>query len=105
MQTRTWISMSGLLLLAWAIPAPAQLKAAPGDWPAWRGPDRTGVSPESDLLTQWPAGGPKLLWSSTAVGSGYSMPSIVAGTLYLLGAVEGQTESLLAVSAKDGSVL
>lgn len=92
-------------MLAASIPCLAQLKAAPGDWPAWRGPDRTGVSAETGLLDAWPAGGPKLAWRTTEIGRGYSMPSIVAGTLYLLGTGEGETECLLAVSAKDGSVL
>ena len=32
------------------------------DWPQWRGPDRTGISPESGLLQEWPEGGPKLVW-------------------------------------------
>src|SRR5438132_4978192 len=29
-----------------------------GDWPGWRGPERTGVSRETGLLHQWPPGGP-----------------------------------------------
>ena len=34
--------------------AKTQLKALDGDWPGWMGPDRTGVSPETGLLKQWP---------------------------------------------------
>ncbi len=84
---------------------PATVRAAPGDCPSWRGPDRSGVSTETGLAPTWPAGGPRLLWKTTEIGRGYSMPSIVAGTLYLLGTGEGETECLLAVNAKDGSVL
>ena len=49
------------LSLAAAI-APAQAPQAPGagDWPQWRGPERTGVSRETGLLKNWPPGGPKL---------------------------------------------
>src|SRR5438034_229523 len=35
-----------LVILATPSQARAQLKAAPGDWPGWRGADRTGVSAE-----------------------------------------------------------
>ena len=42
--------------------------AALADWPAWRGPDRTGVSSETGLLKTWPKDGPKLLWSAPSVG-------------------------------------
>ena len=28
------------------------------DWPQWQGPDRTGLSKETGLLKEWPAGGP-----------------------------------------------
>ena len=31
------------------------------DWPQWRGPKRDGVSTETGLLKQWPAGGPQRL--------------------------------------------
>jgi outer membrane protein assembly factor BamB len=76
-----------LALLALGTPAPAraQLKAGPGDWPGWRGPDRTGVSTETGLLPKWPEGGPKLLWKATGLGGGFSTPSVAAGRIYLMG--------------------
>lgn len=43
----------------------------PGDWPQWRGQDRSGLSGESGLLGQWPGGGPALVWSSANLGAGY----------------------------------
>ena len=36
--------------------------AGQADWPHWRGPNHDGKSPDTGLLKQWPAGGPKLLW-------------------------------------------
>jgi outer membrane protein assembly factor BamB len=81
--------------------ARAQLKAAPGDWPAWRGADRTGVSTETGLLKEWPEGGPKLLWKATGMGTGFSTPSLVGGRIYLMGARAGE-EYTLALDAKDG---
>src|SRR6516162_8257959 len=32
------------------------------DWPQFLGPNRNGSSPETGLLTTWPADGPKVLW-------------------------------------------
>ena len=29
-----------------------------GDWPQWRGPQRTAISKEKGLLQQWPSQGP-----------------------------------------------
>jgi outer membrane protein assembly factor BamB len=93
--------LAAALLAAAARPAAAQLKAAPGDWPGWRGPDRTGVSKETGLLKEWPKGGPKLLWKADGLGGGFSTPSVAGGRIYLLG-TEGKKELLIALAAKDG---
>jgi len=42
---------------------PSPQQAAPGDWPQWQGPDRTGLSKEVGLLKEWPASGPPLVWT------------------------------------------
>ena len=55
------------------------------DWPQWRGPHRDGISQETGLLKEWPKEGPKQLWAAKNLGSGYSAPSVVGNTLYLLG--------------------
>ncbi len=60
------------------------------DWPQFRGPARDGQSPETGLLKSWPADGPKLLWTATGCGQGYSSPVIVGDTVYTLGDVEGK---------------
>ena len=57
------------------------------DWPQWRGPRRDGVCDETGLLQQWPEGGPKLVWSSTNLGRGYSAPIVVGQRIYLAGDV------------------
>lgn len=57
------------------------------DWPQWRGPRRDGVCDETGLLQQWPAGGPKLLWSSTNLGRGYCAPIVVGQRIFLTGDV------------------
>jgi outer membrane protein assembly factor BamB len=68
-----------------ALAAPSSARAA--DWPQFRGPNRDGKSVETGLLAQWPEGGPKLLWSKTGLGSGYSHVAVAGGTIYVTGAV------------------
>jgi outer membrane protein assembly factor BamB len=51
------------------------------DWPQFRGPNRDGISKEIGLLRQWPAAGPKVLWT-VPVGQGYAGAAIVGGTVY-----------------------
>jgi outer membrane protein assembly factor BamB len=102
MRSFLWVMMVGVLLTP--APAQAQLKAVPGDWPAWRGPDRTGLSTETGLLKEWPRDGPKLLWKIKGLGSGYSTPSVAGGRLYVMG-TRGRTERVIALDLKDGSQL
>lgn len=77
------------------------LRAA--DFPQWRGPQRDGHSPETDLLQEWPKEGPKLLWQVTDIGSGFSTPSVVGDHIYLLGNEGLENESVIALTVKDGA--
>jgi outer membrane protein assembly factor BamB len=99
-------SRTAMLLLALfsALPGAvhAQIKAAMGDWPAWMGPDRTGVSHEKGLLQEWPKDGPKLLWKISDVGEGYSTPSLAGGKIFLISNRGVEDEYVLALNAKDG---
>ncbi|MCU0880942.1 MAG: PQQ-like beta-propeller repeat protein [Pirellulaceae bacterium] len=71
-------------LLAASVAAP--LFAAESDsWPTFRGPERTGVSPDTGLLKSWPEDGPKLLWEAEGAGRGYSSVAIAGGRIYTLG--------------------
>src|SRR6266542_4209986 len=101
MMKRRLVLVTLAVLLAVGRPVRAQLQAAPGEWPGWRGADRTGLSTETGLLKQWPADGPKLLWKIKGLGDGYSTPSIAGGRLYVMG-TRGQTELLIALDIKDG---
>lgn len=75
-------------------------------WPTFRGPERTAVSSDTDLLTKWPEGGPKLLWESAGAGRGYSSLAIADGKIYTLGdapsTAEDQDEYLLCFDLTDG---
>lgn len=75
------------------------------DWPQWRGPERTGISKETGLLQEWPASGPKLLWSIKDAGSGYGTPAIAGGRLYLISNEGLENEFLYARDASDGRLI
>jgi outer membrane protein assembly factor BamB len=77
---------------------------AGGNWPQWRGPDRTDVSKETGLLKSWPAEGPKRVWLFREAGLGYSGPAIVGNKLFTIGARDG-SEYLIAVDAESGKQL
>ena len=55
--------------------------ATAADWPQFRGPNRDGISRETGLLKQWPAAGPKVLWT-IPVAQGYAGAAIVGGMVY-----------------------
>ncbi|MBW8015473.1 MAG: PQQ-like beta-propeller repeat protein [Planctomycetes bacterium] len=61
-----------------------------GDWPQFRGPDRSGMSSEKGLLAKWPDGGPNLLWKNESLGKGYSSVSVAKGLIYTTGVEDGK---------------
>lgn len=78
--------------------------AAPAaDWPHWMGPLRNGSSPETGLLTSWPASGPKMLWKVKG-GDGYSSVAVADGRAFTL-VQTAQGELLLALDATTGATL
>ena len=60
------------------------------DWPQWRGPNRDGKSLETGLLASWPRGGPKLVWSKSGIGHGFSSATVAGGMVYVTGDVDGK---------------
>ena len=59
-------------------------KTTPTDWPHWRGPRHNGISNEVNWQSNWPAGGPKILWRAS-VGTGFSSMSVSEGRVYTMG--------------------
>lgn len=90
---------------AWAfgafVASSVAVTGAMSDWPQWRGPDRTGISSETGLLTEWPDGGPPLVWRTEGLGSGYGSMAVVGDRLYLQVA-RGRTSSVVALDRSDG---
>ena len=77
--------------------------AAEAEWPGWRGPNRDGKSPDTGLLKEWPADGPKLLWKVDAIGVGFSSVAVVGDKIYISGDQDGKL--MLFALDKDGKLL
>src|SRR5262245_7236798 len=93
-----------VLSVSWLATSPA------ADWPTFRGTDRMAVSPDTGLLSEWPSGGPPLLWKAEGTGRGYSSLAIANGRIYTLGdsiaAAEGdKDEYLMCLDGRDGSLV
>jgi outer membrane protein assembly factor BamB len=82
--------------------ATSTMSASTADWPQWRGPERNGISHDTGLLKQWPAGGPKLLWQVNDIGDGYSTPVVVGNRIYLMSNHGMENEFVAALSTQDG---
>jgi len=74
------------------------------DWPQWRGLKRDGMSPDTGLLKEWPAAGPRLVWRATGAGNGYSSFSISKGRLFTMGA-SASSEHVVAFDVATGRKL
>ena len=71
------------------------------DWPQFHGPARDSICREEGLLKEWPADGPKLLWTLEGLGRGYSTVSIAGGKLFTMGDRKVDAEEAQSVIAFD----
>ncbi len=78
------------------------LGSARADWENWRGPERTGASPETGLPERWSAG-ENLAWVLPLPSPGGST-SIVSGDRVFLNLVDGDRVFLWCVDRRDGTV-
>jgi outer membrane protein assembly factor BamB len=83
MTTRIFLSYPAAAILCLLVSAQALGQEA--NWPTFRGAQRTGVSPETGLLADWPAEGPKLVWEAEGCGRGYASIAVDDNRLYTLG--------------------
>jgi len=54
------------------------------DWPAFRGPNANGISPETGLNLAWKEKPPRVLWAARLHAESYGGPAAAAGRLFLL---------------------
>ena len=60
----------------------------------WRGPNRDGIFPETNLLEEWPEGGPELLWRFEALGEGHSSAAVTDDAVFTAGTFDSITFAL-----------
>jgi outer membrane protein assembly factor BamB len=77
------------------------LRAA--DWPQFLGPNRNGISPETNLAGAWPADGPPVRWKKE-IGQGFSGPAVAGGKLILFHR-QADKEIIDCLDAKTGAGL
>lgn len=95
--------MRGMVIVALVAAASVTLagQTVPGDWPQWRGPSRSGLSTETGLLRQWPAGGPRRVWSVSSLGNGFGSLAVRGDRIFVQGTRGGQS-SVTALDRADG---
>lgn len=76
-----------VLPLVWLL-GPANVPAA--DWPQWRGPEATGVSPETGLPTQWTER-EGVAWKAALPGLGTSSPIVWGDRVFVTSQVGSAT--------------
>lgn len=74
------------------------------DWPRYRGPASTGVSPDTGLSKDWQAQAPRLVWQVPMSDGGYSGPAVADGKVFLLDH-EGQNAVVRALDFETGREL
>jgi outer membrane protein assembly factor BamB len=71
------------------------------DWPQWQGPDRARISKETGLLKEWPAGGPRVVWTANGLGAGFGSMAIVRDRVFLQG-MRDSSSVVIALNRADG---
>jgi len=86
---------------SWFLTLLAAAPLAAADWPDFRGPNRNGVYPDSDIASTFPAGGPPLLWERQ-IGAGFANP-VVSNERLILFHRRGDKEIVEALDAASGA--
>ena len=74
------------------------------DWPQWRGPSRSAISPETGLLRTWPASGPPRVWAASNLGAGFGSIAVSRDRVYVQGMRNGQSMAS-ALNRADGKLV
>ena len=79
------------------------ISAAAGDWPQWRGPDRSNVAADgASPVTEW-SEDQNVRWKVELPGQGHSTPIIVGKQVFLTTSDPTQgTQSLLVIDREKG---
>lgn len=88
-------------LTIWACAMLVSASVYGADWPAYRGPELNGISPETPLNKNWAAKTPKELWRVSLGDNGYNAPAIVDGVVYVIDH-KGNQDIVRAIDAQGG---
>ena len=58
----------------------------------WRGADRMGIYPDTDLLKEWPEEGPKEKWTVEGLGDGFGSPTFAEDRFFITGEVDSMAQ-------------
>lgn len=97
---RGWGLLPVLCLLSNITPS---LSLHAQDWPQFLGPDRTGVTSASQLIQDWPSGGPEVRWR-TPLGVGMSGVAVAGGRAVTL-FQDAQQQYVVAIEVESGREL
>lgn len=92
-----------LAKLASAVVWASQLTAGAADWPSWRGPDRNGISQETQWNSNWDDTGPTKLWTAN-VGTGFASVTVSNGRVFTSGWANGE-DSVQCLDSATGKLL
>ena len=98
-------SLARALTFAMTLFLGAVVVHAGADWPQWQGPDRNRISKETNLLKEWPSGGPRVVWTADNLGMGYGSMAVAGDRVFLQGGgvKEGAKVSfVIALNRADG---
>src|SRR6185295_10883309 len=86
-----------------AVPGAAASRSTRTYWTDYRGPSRDGRYDEVPIRTEWPAGGPRLLWRQP-IGGGYASFVVAGGVAFTIEQRRDQ-EAVTAYEAATGREL
>lgn len=72
-----------------AAPRPLATGAITDDWPRLLGPNHNATTRETNLLKQWPATGPALVWEMKT-GEGFAAPAVLGDRLVFFHRIENE---------------
>jgi outer membrane protein assembly factor BamB len=96
-------TLAGLCVVAFAALATPHAQVTT-DWPQWRGPSRSAISPETGLLRTWPASGPPRVWAASNLGAGFGSIAVSRDRVYVQGMRNGQSMAS-ALNRADGKLV
>ncbi len=93
-----WLGGMALMLIANGCAPPAAAQ-----WTQWGGPNRDFSCDSTGLADQWPADGPREIWSRE-IGGGHSSIVVDGDTLYTMCRRDDQ-DAVLAINAQTGATV